>query len=102
MIGLLGLLGRKGLLLRPFNNALQTKTPVNNCKMFWALELAANITIFLWLVMWGKILTKDNLKNNRWQGPTQCMFCAVDEGIDHLFFRCPVARLHLGCFHLCF
>jgi hypothetical protein len=42
--------------------------------------------------MWGKTLTKVNLKKRGWDGSTQCMFCAMDETIEHLFFTCPLSR----------
>jgi hypothetical protein len=46
----------------------------------------------LWTLMWGKTLTKVNLKKRGWDGSTQCMFCAMDETIEHLFFTCPLSR----------
>ena len=60
------------------------------------MKVPAKIKIFLWLVMWNRTLTKDNLRKKGWEGSNQCMFCASDESICHLFFLCPVARLLWG------
>jgi hypothetical protein len=38
--------------------------------------------------MWGRILTKDNLKKRGWDGLQKYIFCAV----DYLFFLCHVVR----------
>lgn len=34
-----------------------------------------------------------------WNGSKQCLFCALDDSIDHLFFHCPVAKYIWGVFH---
>jgi len=48
------------------------------------------------------ILTKDNLIKRKWQGDTKCMFCEMDESIDHLFFQCPIARVVWSIVAKCF
>jgi hypothetical protein len=58
----------------------------------WKTNVPQKIKVFLWLVLRNRILTKDNLKKRNWQGPVECVFCGIAESIDHLFFRCPVAR----------
>jgi hypothetical protein len=40
----------------------------------------------------NKILTKDNLKKLNWHGSCDCCFCGCNETVDHLFFKCSVAR----------
>ena len=39
------------------------------------------------------ILTKDNLAKRNWVGSQRCCFCDQDESIQHLFLKCPLARL---------
>jgi hypothetical protein len=52
--------------------------------------------------MWEKTPTKINLKKRGWNGATQCMFCAMDKDIDHLFFSCPVSRYIWSIFQCAF
>lgn len=66
------------------------------------MKLPAKIKIFLWLLLWKRILTKDNLKKRGWLGDHSCMFCAGDESIDHLFFGCSLARFVWGVFQIAF
>ncbi|KAL5681966.1 hypothetical protein ACJX0J_008351 [Zea mays] len=39
--------------------------------------------VFLWL---------DNLRKRYCHGPIDCVFHGIVESVDHLFFKCPVAR----------
>ena len=36
--------------------------------------------------------SKDNLKKRNWHGFGDCCFCGCSESIDHLFFKCFIAR----------
>lgn len=48
--------------------------------------------VFLWLVLYNKILTHDNLAKHRHIANPTCVFCNEDESIQHLFFDYVVAR----------
>jgi hypothetical protein len=37
-------------------------------------------------------MTRDNLKKKNMNKPECCIFCSEDESIDHLYFKCIVAR----------
>jgi hypothetical protein len=60
-------------------------------------------TVFLKKYIWRLIfmrflnkkvlLTKDNLAKRNWTCSKKCAFCTADESIEHLFIRCPFARL---------
>jgi hypothetical protein len=71
---------------------MQTRIHVKVFRKMWVLKVPAKVKCFLWCLMWGKTLTKMNLIKRGWAGDKQCMFCAFDESIDHLFFGCPLAR----------
>jgi hypothetical protein len=64
--------------------------------------IPSKIKIFMWLLTNDAVLTKDNLVKRKWQGDTKCMFCEVDESIDHLFFQCPIARVVWSIVEKCF
>lgn len=49
----------------------------------------------VWLVIKGRILTKDNLRKKGWTGMNICEFCGARESIDHLLFTCSFARFFL-------
>lgn len=44
------------------------------------------------MVLRNKILIKDNLRKRNGQGPVDCVFYGIAESIDHLFFKCLMAR----------
>jgi hypothetical protein len=41
----------------------------------------------------NKIMTRDNLKKRNLNRPETCVFCSCNESIQHLFFKCIVAKL---------
>jgi hypothetical protein len=61
-------------------------------KFLWKSKWPHKIKVFFWLVVRNKILTKDNLRKRCWIGSLNCCFYGVDESIDHLFFKCPIAQ----------
>ena len=54
-------------------------------KQIWKLKLPLKIKIFMWYLLKGDVLTKDNLAKRNWQGNSKCGFCNMDESIRHLF-----------------
>jgi hypothetical protein len=57
--------------------------------------------IFMWLIEQNAILTKDNLIRRNWQGSEECYMCGDPGDINHLFFRCPVAKVVWGLIAMC-
>jgi zinc-binding in reverse transcriptase len=70
-----------------------------NC--LWKLKLPLKVYCFLWLVVQNKILTTDNLSRKGWVGPLSCVFCQVNESVNHLFLSCPFMSDFLGAFNIC-
>jgi hypothetical protein len=40
----------------------------------------------------NKTMTRDNLNRRNIKKPTECVFSKEEETVDHLFFKCIVAR----------
>jgi hypothetical protein len=70
--------------------------------VFWKVKLPCKIKIFLWYLLKGVTLTKDNLAKRKWKGDTKCCFCSKEENIQHLFFDCNVARSIWSIVHITF
>lgn len=53
--------------------------------------------VFLWLVFWGRLNTKDNMARKGWSvadSNARCDLCPALESVDHLLLRCrPVNAL---------
>ena len=82
---------------------------LNNANVFyykplWKLRVPLKIKIFMWYLIKGVVLTKDNLVKRNWQGNIKCGFCDSNETIQHLFINCHFAyyiwRLIACCFGL--
>jgi hypothetical protein len=56
----------------------------------------------MWFLHQKVILTKDNLVKRNWNGCKKCVFCDLDESINHLFFACSFARLVWRVVHFTF
>lgn len=63
-----------------------------NCKVLWKAKLPLKIKIFMWPTVHNAILTEDNLRKRKWQGPDSCVFCLGKKIVEHLFFHCTMAR----------
>jgi hypothetical protein len=61
--------------------------------IIWKLKLPLKVKVFIWYLIKGIALTKDNLAKRRWKGSLKCSFCNMDEFTQRLFFYCPYARL---------
>jgi hypothetical protein len=78
-------LSDKGFLVKSLYNKLQTRVPIKVFGKMWKLKVPAKVKCFLWSLMWGKTLTKNEFAQRGWVGEKQCIFCASDESIDHPF-----------------
>jgi hypothetical protein len=58
----------------------------------WKAKIPEKVKKIMWLTAQKAILTKGNMIRRRWQGDPACYFCGEQEIVDHLFFRCPVAK----------
>ena len=71
-------------------------------KYLWKLKIPLKIKIFLWFLSRKELLTKDNLTKRRWIGCKKCVFCDVDESVEHLFIKCTFARCIWRLLHFTF
>lgn len=60
--------------------------------IIWKLKIPLKIKIFMWYLVKGVVLTKDNLAKQQWNGSLKCAFCDFDESINHLLFDCQMSR----------
>lgn len=61
--------------------------------IIWKLKLPPKIKKFMWYMIKGVTLAKDNLAKRRCKGSIKCCFCNYNETIQHLFFDYPNAKL---------
>jgi hypothetical protein len=47
----------------------------------------------MWFLSNRVLLTKDNLAKRKLTGSQKCCFCNNNETVDHLFLRCPFAKI---------
>ena len=83
------------------------RTLINNgnvfyYKLIWKLKLPLKIKIFLWYLVKGVVLTKDNLVKRNWQDNKKYAFCNSDETIHHLFINCHFASHMWRLISICF
>ena len=71
-------------------------------KALWKLKVPLKVKIFVWFLIKGVILTKDNFLKWNWKGDEKCYFCNNKETIQHLFFECHVARFIWRIAHIAF
>ena len=72
-------------------------------KMYlWKLKVPLKIKIFMWFLNRRVILTKDNLIRRRWTGCKKCVFCDMDESMEHLFISCRLASQIWRLIHFTF
>ena len=58
----------------------------------WGLGHWPKITLFLWILMRGRIITWENLKRRGMVGPSMCVMCQkVEETTSHLLQECDWA-----------
>ena len=82
-----GLFSVRSMYLALINNGY---IEINKC--IWKLKLPLKIKIFMWYLLKGVVLTKDNLARRNWNGSLRCSFCLKNESIQHLFMDCHFAK----------
>ncbi|XBH79743.1 hypothetical protein VPH35_105647 [Triticum aestivum] len=58
----------------------------------WKIIIPPRVHIFLWLLFYNKLMTRDNLLKRNLKKPEECVFCAYKETATYLFFDCVVAK----------
>jgi hypothetical protein len=95
--------GKNGkLTVKSTYNALTESNNGTYVKQIWRGKIPPKIKFFMWLLSNGAVLTKDNMLRRNWHGSSDCYFCELDESIDHLFFKCSVAKIVWACVATCF
>jgi hypothetical protein len=96
------LLGGKGFSVNSLYKEMKSSQTAVPSNFLGKTRLPHKIKVFLWLVRYKKILTKDNLFKRHWQGSLDCVFCGLMESIGHLFFQCPMTRFVWRIFQIAF
>ncbi|XP_066160362.1 uncharacterized protein [Oryza sativa Japonica Group] len=65
---------------------------IDRNKFIWKLKMPLKIKIFMWYLLKGVVLRKDNLARRNWNGGLTCCFCMKNETIQHLFMDCHYAK----------
>ena len=71
--------------VRSMYRAITTTNIIQHNHTIWKLKLPLKIKIFMWYLIKGVTLTKDNLARRRWKGSLKCCCCNLNETIQHLF-----------------
>ena len=74
--------------------------PLN--KSISKLKIPLKIKVFIWFLLKGVILTKDDLLRRRWKGDDRCCFCDNKKTIQHILFYCHAARFVWRVFSMAF
>jgi hypothetical protein len=59
----------------------------------WKGKFPLKIKIFLWQVFNNKIQVGQGLLERGWKGSGDCCVCGCPKTIDHILFKCPLAKL---------
>jgi hypothetical protein len=94
------LLGGKGFSVNSFYNKMKSSQVVVPSNFLWKTMLPYKIKVFLWLVRYKKILTKDNLFKRHWQGNLDCVFLWTS-GVYRSFFSMFSGQICLENFPNC-
>ena len=65
---------------------------VRNSDNMWKARIPLKIKIFLWQLDNDRLQTATALQRRGWKGSCRCVLCGQVEDVDHIFFRCSVAR----------
>ncbi|KAF5193311.1 hypothetical protein FRX31_017102 [Thalictrum thalictroides] len=60
-------------------------------KLVWEVSIPTNVKLFIWALLWERVLTIDNLNGRGIAIHNACALCnQCEESINHLFFGCPL------------
>jgi hypothetical protein len=59
----------------------------------WCARIPLKIKIFLWQLGNNRLQTAMAFRQRGWKGSCRCALCGQGEDVNHIFFRCSIARL---------
>jgi hypothetical protein len=59
----------------------------------WKCKFPLKIKFFLWQAFNNKLHVTKSLAKRGWKGDIHCCLCGLIESVDHLLFKCHLARL---------
>ena len=66
---------------------------VKEAENLWRVKAPMKIKVFLWQLDNDRLQTAVSLKHRGWKGSHLCVLCGRAEDVNHIFFRCSVARM---------
>ena len=70
------------------NSSFEMRNSVSDS--LWSLNILIKIACFNWLLIYGRILTWEQLQSRGFFGPSRCVLCKRNlEDTQHLFLYCP-------------
>ena len=80
--------------VRSFYNKLRSPLPITfPWKGVWKVKAPRHVSFFVWIVVWDKILTGDNLRGRGMDFVDWCIMCLCNgETVDHLLLHCGKAH----------
>lgn len=77
--------------------ALVSLTSDYDCRwwhsVIWKYKIPLKITLFMWLCLYNKVLTREEYRKRGGIGPSVCLLCLnSEETVQHLFVECPIAQ----------
>ena len=60
--------------------------------IFGKVKSPLKIKFFLWQILNNKLQVAANLVKRGWKRPSSCCLCGCLEDVDHIFFKCHLAK----------
>jgi hypothetical protein len=60
--------------------------------IIWKCRVPLKIKFFLWQISNNKLQVAVNLAKKKWKGSILCFLCCGSQNIDHVFFKCHLAK----------
>lgn len=61
--------------------------------IIWKCKIPLKIKVFLWQVFNNKLPVGQSLIRRGWRGNGRCCVCGIEETVDHIFFKCVLAKM---------